>query len=304
MTFTRQIREMSKARGHVIHIGDHAIKNDNWDYVYGEYLYEIMNHGETFVGRNGETKAFFGCSAKVDLRSGFPLTRLRKMPWANILRELLFDLGKNTNVAALGPAKHFWDFLADENGELGASAYCRQWRRWPSSATGIEVPNETLVTEGEIDQLSQLVDKLIAEPNTRQGTVITHNPTAVKPGCPPCHIAMHFAPSVDGWLDLMVPARSNDMVVGFPLDIARYSLILKIVAIMSGKAARFVYMPSANSHIYQNCYDIVDEMLERDPRPECQVRLKRSFETLDDVTTDDFELLVYDPHPAIKIAVN
>jgi thymidylate synthase len=115
---------------------------------------------------------------------------------------------------------------------------------------------------------------------------------------------MHFAPSVDGWLDVMVPARSNDMVVGFPLDIARYALILKVVAMMSGKAARFVYMPSANSHIYQNCYDIVDEMLDREPRPECQVRLTRCPTSLDDVCSEDFELSDYDPHPSIKIAVN
>jgi thymidylate synthase len=222
----------------------------------------------------------------------------------NILRELKFDIGFNTNVEALGPAKHFWDFLADENGELGASAYCRQWRQWPPSSPGYEMPNERLVTDRSIDQLKDVIVKLIEQPNTRQGTVITHNPTAIDPACPPCHIAMQFAPSVDGWLDLMVPARSNDMVVGFPLDIARYALILKIVAMRSGKAARFVYMPSANSHIYQNCYDIVDEMLDREPKPECQVRLTRCPGSLSDVNLEDFELTDYDPHPAIKIAVN
>jgi thymidylate synthase len=166
------------------------------------------------------------------------------------------------------------------------------------------MPNERLVTDRSIDQLKDVIVKLIEQPNTRQGTVITHNPTAVDPACPPCHIAMQFAPSVDGWLDLMVPARSNDMVVGFPLDIARYALILKIVAMRSGKAARFVYMPSANSHIYQNCYDIVDEMLDREPKSECQVRLTRCPRSLSDVNLEDFELTDYDPHPAIKIAVN
>lgn len=304
MTFYRAIREKGEKRGHLVYFEDHVIKNDNWDYVYGEYLYEIMNHGEIFTGRNGETRAAFGCSTRVDLRLGFPLTRLRKLPWKNVVRELLFDLGKVTNVQALGPAKHFWDFLADENGELGASAYCRQWRRWPASAPAIEVANETLITSGEIDQISAVIEKLILEPNTRQGTVITHNPTAVKPGCPPCHIAMHFSPAVGDWLDVMVPARSNDMVVGFPLDIARYSLILKTVAAMTGKTARFVYMPSANSHIYQNCYDTVDEMLEREPQPECQARLVRVPSSIDDLTLDDYELSDYDPHAAIKIAVN
>ena len=112
------IREMSKKPAHVVHFGEHVIKSENWDYAYAEYLYEIMNHGESFVGRNGETKAAFGCSIRADLRCGFPLTRLRKMPWKNLVREFLFDIGFNTNVEALGPAKHFWDFLADENGGI------------------------------------------------------------------------------------------------------------------------------------------------------------------------------------------
>lgn len=299
--FTRQT---SNKPAHIIHLGDHVVKSENWDYAYGEYLFEIVNRGDTFVGRNGETRALFGCSARVDLRVGFPLTRLRKMPWKNLVREFLFDIGFNTNVEALGPAKHFWDFLADENGELGASAYCRQWRQWPPSAAGYEMPNERLHTDRSVDQLKEAVVKLIESPNSRQATVITHNPTAIDPACPPCHIAMQFAPAKDGWLDLMVPARSNDMVVGFPLDIARYSLILKTVAMLCGKAARFVYMPSANSHVYENCYGIVDEMIEREPRPECQVRFAKPVSTLRELDIDTFELEGYDPHPAIKVAVN
>lgn len=304
MTFERRIRETKAKPQHVISFGDHVIASENWDYAYGEYLYEIMNHGERFVGRNGETKAAFGCSAKVDLRAGFPLTRLRKMPWKNLVREFLFDIGFSTNVESLGPAKHFWDFLADDRGELGASAYCRQWRQWPPSAAGHEVPNEALETDRPVDQLADAVLLLNHFPTTRQATVITHNPTAIDPACPPCHIAMQFMPAKDGWLDMMVPARSNDMVVGFPLDIARYALILKSVAMLSGKAARYVYMPSANSHVYENCYDLVDEMLEREPRPECQVRLTHAPLALGDLTLDSFELEGYDPHPAIKVAVN
>jgi len=304
MTFERRIREMTAKRQHVITFGDHVITSDNWDYAYGEYLYEIMNHGERFDGRNGETKAAFGCSAKVDLRAGFPLTRLRKMPWKNLVREFLFDIGFNTNVEALGPAKHFWDFLADENGELGASAYCRQWRRWPQSALGAEVPNETLETGRPVDQLRDAIMLLNHSPNSRQATVITHNPTAIDPACPPCHVAMQFMPAKEGWLDLMVPARSNDMVVGFPLDIARYALMLKAVAAMTDKVARFVYMPSANSHIYENCYDLVDKMLEREPRPECQARINAQRLDLKDLALDDFELEGYDPHPAIKVEIN
>ena len=294
-------------RGHILNFEGRALLSSNWDSIYSTYLELLLNHGDVFEGRNGETRSAFGCSVRVDLRVGFPLTRLRKLPWKNICREFLFDIGFSTNVEALGPAKHFWDSLADENGELGASAYCRQWRQWPMSAPGYEMPNETLVTDRSVDQLMDVIVRLIESPNSRQGTVITHNPTAVNPACPPCHIAMQFSPAKDGWLDLMVPARSNDMVVGFPLDIARYSIMLKVVAAATGKTARYVYMPSSNSHIYKNCYGIVEDMIGLSHRNECQMTLSSEWLkrlNLKSLTIDDLELLDYDPHPAIKVSVN
>lgn len=293
--------------GHVLNFNGQSIISGNWDRVYANYLKALMEQGEVFEGRNGETRAGFGCSVRVDLREGFPLTRLRKLPWKNICREFMFDIGFSTNVEALGPAKHFWDFLADDEGELGASAYCRQWRQWPRSAAGSEVPNEILVIAGSVDQLGKVVRTLADSPNSRQATVITHNPTAVNPACPPCHIAMQFMPAKDGWLDLMVPARSNDMVVGFPLDIARYALMLKVVAALTNKTARFVYMPSANSHIYENCYHLVVQMLQRSWKDECRVTLSHDWLTKPDLKTlteNDFILHDYEPHEAIRVSVN
>ncbi len=294
-------------RGHILNFEGQALLSSNWDSIYSSYLEMLLNRGDVFEGRNGETRSAFGCSVRVDLRAGFPLTRLRKLPWKNICREFLFDIGFNTNVEALGPAKHFWDFLADENGELGASAYCRQWRQWPMSAAGYEMPNEKLYTDRSVDQIIETIVKLNLQPNSRQATVITHNPTAIEPACPPCHIAMQFMPAKDGWLDVMVPARSNDMVVGFPLDIARYAIMLKVIAAMTSKTARYVYMPSANSHIYKNCYEIVEEMLGRQNRTECDMTLSKDWlnrPSLKHLSIDDMQLIDYDPHPAIKVSVN
>jgi thymidylate synthase len=289
---------------HNLVFNDTIIVSNNWDDIYSSYLQKLIDHGETFVGRNGETKSTFGASVRVDLQCGFPLTRLRKMPFKNLVREFLFDIGLSQNVEALGPAKHFWDFLADENGELGASAYNRQWRRWPASRPGSEVPNETLVTVGAIDQLERVRALLVDTPNSRHGTVITTNPTALNVGCPPCHLAMQFTPSGDK-LDLMVPARSNDMVVGFPLDIARYAIILSVMAKLTGFEPRYVYMPSSNSHIYKNCYGIADELISREARPECRLLLHRGdFSSWDDVQLDDLGLSGYEPHDSIKVEVN
>jgi thymidylate synthase len=290
---------------HNLVFNDTIITSSNWDDIYSSYLQKLMDHGEIFVGRNGETKSTFGAAVRVDLQCGFPLTRLRKMPFKNLVREFLFDVGLSQNVAALGPAKHFWDFLADENGELGASAYNRQWRSWPASRSGAEVPNETLVTVGNVDQLERVRHLLIDTPNSRHGTVITTNPTALNVGCPPCHLAMQFTPSGE-YLDLMVPARSNDMVVGFPLDIARYAIILTVMAQMTGFKPRYVYMPSSNSHIYKNCYDIVEELTSRESQPECYLLIERDepFKSWDDIQLDDFTLSGYHPRNAIKVEVN
>ena len=279
-----------------------------WDSLYARYLKEIMEFGDTFVGRNGETKSTFGSSITVDLKYGFPLTRLRKMPQKNLFREMLFDIGFSQNVAALGPAAHFWDFLADENGELGASAYNRQWRMWPASALGSEVPNERLSIEN-VDQLQRVVQKLRDVPNTRHGTVITSNPTAIDPGCPPCHLAMQWMPRPDGTLDLMVPARSNDMVVGFPLDIARYAIINHVMAKATGFEVGRVYMPSANSHIYENCYDLANELITREVRRECKLVISDAWDheaekPLELLELDHFSIEDYDPHEAMKVSVN
>jgi thymidylate synthase len=293
----------------------HSLSNGNntmvgtWDGIYARYLREILQHGDLFEGRNGLTRSVFGFSATVDLRRGFPLTQLRKMPIQNLFREFLFDIGFDQNVDALGPARHFWDFLADDKGNLGASAYNRQWRMWPASKPGAQVENERLEVTSTVDQLQRVITTLRESPNSRQATVITHNPTAIDPACPPCHLAMQFAPRANGDLDMMVPARSNDMVVGFPLDIARYAIITHVVAKAVDMTPGRVYMPSANSHIYENCFEIAETMTKREARggvqllisPDWDARAERPLESL---KLEHLGVSDYNPHPAIKVAVN
>jgi thymidylate synthase len=289
---------------HSLYVGTHAITSGNWDAIYARYLTEILKHGDTFVGRNGETKSLFGCQVTVDLQKGFPLTRLRKMPVKNLFREFLFDIGFDQNVDALGPARHFWDFLADDDGNLGASAYNRQWRMWPPSAADAAVENEELATVAPVDQLEGVIRTLRESPNSRHATVITTNPTAINPACPPCHLAMQFMPRPDGTLDMMVPARSNDMVVGFPLDIARYAIITQVVAEATGFQPGRVTMPSANSHIYENCYDLAEKLAGREARDECSLQVRLSSRDINNLQLDNFVLTSYNPHEAVKISVN
>ncbi len=107
----------------------------------------------------------------------------------------------------------------------------------------------------------------------------------------------------------MVPARSNDMVVGFPLDIARYAIILTVVAKAVGMHPRYVYMPSANSHIYQNCYDLATEVISREAKPECQLLISDDWNyeaefPLEQLKLEHLGIANYEPHEAMKAAVN
>jgi thymidylate synthase len=292
---------------HTLFINGQSIVG-NWDAVYARYLKEILTLGDVFDGRNGETRSVFGASVTVDLLTGFPLTRLRKMPIQNLFREFLFDIGFSQNVDALGPARHFWDFLADDEGNLGASAYNRQWRMWPPSARESQVANEELANI-EVDQLQRVIYRLRRSPNSRRATVITHNPTATNPACPPCHLALQFMPQADGRLDLMVPARSNDMVVGFPLDIARYAIMVHVVAMATDLKPGRLYMPSSNSHIYENCYDLARELIRREARPECRLLLSPDWSygdefPLESLALEHLGIAGYEPHPAEKVSVN
>jgi len=292
---------------HLLQINGQSILGQ-WDALYARYLKEILRSGDTFMGRNGETKSVFGSSITVDLKYGFPLTRLRKMPRKNLFREMLFDIGFDQNVDALGPAKHFWSFLADENGYLGASAYNRQWRMWPASKPGSQVENENLSIVN-VDQMQRVIELLRETPNSRHGTVITSNPTAIKPGCPPCHLAMQFMPRPNGDLDMMVPARSNDMVVGFPLDIARYAIITEVIARATGFTPGRVYMPSANSHIYENCYNIAEDLIKLQAMPECKLVISEEWDhqakqPLEGLVLEHFSVEGYEPHDSMKVEVN
>jgi thymidylate synthase len=110
---------------------------------------------------------------------------------------------------------------------------------------------------------------------------------------------------MNGWLDMMVVARSNDLCVGFPLDVARYAMITTVMAKMVGMTPRYLLVPSSNTHIYQNCYDIAKELISRAPHFDPILGVsEREFSSWDDITLDDFTLEAYNPHPAIKVGVN
>jgi len=208
------------------------------------------------------------------------------MDWKKIYDEYLFDIGFSGNIKDLGTAKNFWAFLADKNGDLGAACYNRQWRRWPAYSIDGQEKNERLVTDGTTDQFEIVTSKLLKNPLDRTIFTITANPAVYENKCHPCHIAMIF--SSDGkFLDVQLPSRSQDLILGFPIDVARYALILHKFASAANLIPRFLHIPHSNVHIYEASYGDAVELVRRSPTSLPQY--------------SNGEIYNYSPNSAIKV---
>jgi thymidylate synthase len=273
----------------------------SFDHQYIKIAREILEDGAEVVGRNNlRYKQMFGQTIKVDLRDGFPALTLRKMPVANLFREFMWDVNGNYEVSNLGPAKHFWDFLADSEGRL-AGAYGRSWRAWPQVC-----PEQNMQWENfraaPFDQLKWIWEQLQANPTNRQLVLQTFNPAYDSLHCPPCHPNLTF--SSDGaYLDLMVNARSNDMATGIPLDMFRYALLTTKMAQDASLIPRYVMFASANNHIYEQNERAIRSIITNGPMASCDVWVNNTKPIFDLDPESDFELIDYVSHPGARMEV-
>lgn len=272
-----------------------------FDLQYIKIAREILDEGTEVVGRNNlRYKQMFGQTIKVDLRLGFPALTLRKMPVRNLFREFMWDVNGDYRVSNLGPAKHFWDFLADAEGRL-AGAYGRSWRAWPQVCPEQNMQWENFRAE-PFDQLKWIWEQLRANPTNRQLVLQTFNPAYDSLHCPPCHPNLTF--SSDGtYLDLMVNARSNDMATGVPLDMFRYGLLVTKMAQDAELAPRYVMFASANNHIYSQNELAIKSIITNSPMASCDVWINNTKPIFDLDPETDFELIDYTSHPATKMDV-
>ena len=272
-----------------------------FDLQYIKIAREILADGAEVVGRNSlRYKQSFGQTIKVDLRDGFPALTLRKMPVCNLFREFMWDVNGNYEVSNLGPAKHFWDFLADAEGRL-AGAYGRSWRAWPTTCPEQNMEWENFRTE-PFDQLKWIWEQLRTNPTNRQLVLQTFNPGYQDLHCPPCHPNLVF--SSDGeFLDLLVTARSNDMATGVPLDMFRYSLLCTKMAQDAKLTPRFVMFASANNHIYSQNELAIRTVITNAPMNPCEVWINDSKSIFDLDPETDFKLINYESHGIVKMDV-
>lgn len=259
---------------------------------YLDLLREIKENGVVKTDRTGVgTKSIFGHQMRFNLQDGFPLLTTKKVFLKGIIYELLWFLNGDTNIKFLTDHNvHIWDEWADENGDLGY-VYGKQWRSWET-------------TDGRvIDQISQVVDLIKNHPDSRRILVTAWNPAEIdKMALPPCHCLFQFYVA-DGKLSCQLYQRSADTFLGVPFNIASYALLTMMLAQVCGlQPGEFIHT-TGDTHLYLNHMEQVDLQLSREPRPLPKMIINPDVKSIFDFKYEDFQLIDYDPYPAIKAPI-
>ena len=273
---------------------------------YHDLVKHILDHGVQKGDRTGTgTKSVFGYQMRFDLSEGFPMVTTKKLHLKSIVHELLWFLKGDTNIDYLKQnGVKIWDEWADQNGNLGP-VYGHQWRNWNSE---------------EIDQISEIIETLRNNPNSRRMLVSAWNPSVLpdtnksfsenvangKVALPPCHAFFQFyvSPSTTesskGKLSCQLYQRSADVFLGVPFNITSYALLTMMIAqVCNLDAGEFIHT-FGDAHIYNNHFEQLELQISRDIRPLPQMVLNPAIKNIFDFKFEDFTLLNYDPHPAIK----
>ncbi len=261
-------------------------------YTYLNLLQKLLEEGTVKDDRTGTgTRSLFGHQMRFDLSAGFPLLTTKKLHLKSIIHELLWFLAGDTNIRYLKEnGVRIWDEWADENGELGP-VYGHQWRSWgcPDGRT--------------IDQITQVVEQIKTNPDSRRLLVTAWNPCQVDDmALPPCHCLFQFYVA-DGKLSCQLYQRSADVFLGVPFNIASYALLTLMVAQVTGLQAGDFVHTLGDAHLYSNHLEQAREQLCRTPRKLPRMQLNPAVNNLFDFTFDDFSLQDYHPHPHIKAPV-
>jgi thymidylate synthase len=259
---------------------------------YEDLLRDVLEHGTHKTDRTGTgTRSVFGRQLRFDLSQGFPLITTKRVHFKSIAYELLWFLRGESNVGWL--QQHgvtIWDEWADAQGELGP-VYGVQWRSWPTPS-------------GEqIDQISDVIEQIRVNPDSRRLIVSAWNPADIPDmALAPCHALFQFYVA-DGKLSCQLYQRSADMFLGVPFNIASYALLTHLIADQTGLAVGDFVWTGGDVHIYDNHLQQVAEQLTRDPYPYPRLAITAQRDSIFDYRFEDFEVVDYQHHPAIRGAV-
>ncbi len=258
---------------------------------YLSLLEAILKEGADRPNRTGiSARSLFGRQMRFDLQKGFPLVTTKKIHLKSVIYELLWFLRGDTNVKYLQDNNvRIWNEWADEQGELGR-IYGAQWRSWRTP-------------KGEtVDQISKTAEGLKKDPFSRRHLVVAYNPGELdEMALPPCHAFFQFYVA-QGCLSCQLYQRSADVFLGVPFNIASYSLLTIMMAqVCDLKPGHFIHS-LGDAHIYHNHLEQVKTQLARQPYPPPSIKIKPSS-SLFDYRYEDFELVNYQCHPALKGSV-
>ena len=259
---------------------------------YLELMRRVRDTGAHKTDRTGTgTLSLFGQQMRFDLAQGFPLVTTKKVHVRSVIGELLWFLRGETNVAWLrAQGVTIWDEWADANGELGP-VYGKQWRAWPAP-------------DGRtIDQISQVVDQLRGNPDSRRIIVSAWNVGELdQMALMPCHAFFQFYVA-EKKLSCQLYQRSADMFLGVPFNVASYALLTHMLAQQCDLGVGELVWTGGDCHLYLNHLEQADLQLQREPLPLPSLRIRRRPASIFDYQYEDFEIVNYQFHPAIKAPV-
>ena len=259
---------------------------------YLDLMRHVRENGTFKADRTGTgTYSVFGHQMRFDLSAGFPLVTTKKVFLKGIIHELLWFLAGSTNISYLTDHNvHIWDEWADEHGELGP-VYGSQWRSWPGP------------DGGTIDQIEALVEGIRTNPDSRRHIVSAWNVAEVNNmALPPCHTLFQFYVA-DGKLSCQLYQRSADIFLGVPFNIASYALLTMMIAqVCDLELGDFVHT-MGDAHLYTNHLEQTDLQLSRSVLPLPQMKLNPEVKDIFGFKFEDFELVGYECHGAIKAPI-
>ena len=260
--------------------------------TYLDLLETILETGHRKEDRTGTgTLSRFGHQMRFDLSRGFPLLTTKKLHLKSIVFELLWFLSGDTNVGYLNEhGVSIWNEWADSEGDLGP-IYGYQWRSWPAA-------------DGRsIDQITQVIDQIRANPDSRRLIVSAWNVGDLeRMALPPCHLLFQFYVA-GGRLSCQLYQRSADVFLGVPFNIASYALLTMMIAQVCGLELGDFVHTFGDVHLYLNHIEQARTQLEREPRPLPRMHLRPQVRSIFDFRFEDFRLEGYTPHPHIKAPV-
>ncbi|MFJ3384089.1 MULTISPECIES: thymidylate synthase [unclassified Curtobacterium] len=258
---------------------------------YEDLLRRVLTDGAPKGDRTGTgTRSLFGAQLRYDLSEGFPLITTKRVHFKSIAYELLWFLRGDGNATWLQEhGVRIWNEWADESGDLGP-VYGVQWRSWPTPS-------------GEhVDQIAQVIEQIRTNPDSRRLIVSAWNVADIPDmALAPCHAFFQFYVN-DGKLSCQLYQRSADMFLGVPFNIASYALLTHMIAAQTGLQVGDFVWTGGDCHVYDNHVAQVEEQLSRTPYAPPTLAIAPR-DSIDDYVYEDFEIIGYHHHPAIKGAV-